>query len=185
VIYLGVRLSPQELASQEVQSALLELHSSAVVDANTAEADRRAVRALAAKGLDVESGGLGGAAGDRSMPSAPWALALSDTRSAEQLSYICGRTVGVLVPDRSISIFDLVDTGSAHLMMVIPDATLPIAPGGPFPRPVLAVPQLQAGQIYVVEGLKVTPVHLLDLLSNLRAQLSSDGLASAPFSRLQ
>ncbi len=185
VIYLGVRLSPQELANRGVQSALLGLHSSAVVDANSAEADRWTIRALGAKGLDVESGGLGGAAEGRSGPHAPWALALSDTRSAQQLSGICGRTVGVLVPDRSISIFDLVDTSSAHLMMVIPNATLPIAPGGPFPRQVLAVPTLQAGQIYVVEGLKVTPVHLLDLLSNLRAQLSSDGLASAPFSRLQ
>ncbi len=185
VIYLGVRLSPQELANRGVQSALLGLHSSAVVDANSAEADRWTIRALGAKGLDVESGGLGGAAEGRSGPHAPWALALSDTRSAQQLSGICGRTVGVLVPDRSISIFDLVDTSSAHLMMVIPNATLPIAPGGPFPRQVLAVPTLQAGQIYVVEGLKVTPVHLLDLLSNLRAQLSSDSLASAPFSRLQ
>jgi len=185
VVYLGVRLSPEELASRDVQSALLALHSSAVVDANSAEADGRAVRALAAKGLDVESGGLGGAAKGRGGPHAPWALAFSDTRSAQQLSAICGRTVGVLVPDRSISIFDLVDTSSAHLMMVIPDATLPIAPGGPFPRQVLAVPQLQAGQIYVVEGLKVTPVHLADLLSNVRAQLSSDGLASAPFSGLQ
>ncbi len=185
VIYLGVRLSPQELANRGVQSALLGLHSSAVVDANSAEADRWTIRALGAKGLDVESGGLGGAAEGRSGPHAPWALALSDTRSAQQLSGICGRTVGVLVPDRSISIFDLVDTSSAHLMMVIPNATLPIAPGGPFPRQVLAVPTLQAGQIYVVEGLKVTPQHLLDLLSNVRAQLSSDGLASAPFSRLQ
>jgi hypothetical protein len=182
VIYLGVRLSPQELASREVQTALLGLHSSAVVDASSAMADRRAVRALAEKGLDVESGG---AAGARSGPRAPWALALSDARSAQQLSAICGRTVGALVPDRSISIFDLVDTSSAHLMMVIPNATLPMAPGGPFPRQVLAVPQLQAGQIYVVEGLKVTAVRLIYLLSNVRAQLTSDGLVSAPFSRLQ
>jgi UDP-N-acetylglucosamine:LPS N-acetylglucosamine transferase len=185
VIYLGVRLSPQELASREVQTALLGLHSSAVVDASSAEVDRQAVRALAAKGLDVESGGLGGAAADPNGPRAPWALALSDTRSAQQLSAICGRTVGVLVPDRSISIFDLVDTSSAHLMMVVPNATLPISPGGPFPRQVLAVPRLQAGQIYVVEGLNVTPMDLIDLLSNVRAQLSIDGLVSSPFSRLQ
>ena len=115
----------------------------------------------------------------------PWALALSDPRSAQQLSAISGRTVGALVPDRSIIIFDVVDARSAHLMMVIPDATLPIARGGPFPRQVLAVPQLQARQIYAVEGLKVTPVPLVDLLSNVRAQLSSDDLVSAPFSRLQ
>jgi UDP-N-acetylglucosamine:LPS N-acetylglucosamine transferase len=185
VIYLGVRLSPQDLASRAVRSALLELHGSAVVDADSAEADRSAVRALASEGLDVESGGLGEAAGARGGPQAPWALALSDTRSARQLSAICGRAVGVLVPDRSISIFDLVDTSSAHLMMVIANATLPVAPGGPFPRQVLAVPHLQAGQIYVVEGLKITPVHLVGLLSNVRAQLASDDLVSAPFSRLQ
>ena len=46
-------------------------------------------------------------------------------------------------------------------------------------------PLSDAGQIYVVEGLKVTPVHLIYLLSNVRAQLSTDGLVSAPFSRLQ
>lgn len=185
VIYLGVRLSPEELSNAEVQAALLRLHSSAVIDMNSAEADPGAVRTLARKGLDVESGGLSAAAGDRGEPRTPWAQALSDSRSAQQLSAISGRPVEALVPDRMISIFDLVDLSSAHLMMVLPNTRLPIAPSGPFPREQLAVPQLQAGQIYVVEGLKVTPVQLVDLLSNLRTQLTSDSLASAPFSELQ
>ena len=89
MIYLGVRLSPQELASREVQSALLELHSSAVVDANSAEADRKAVRALAAKGLDVESGGLGGAAGgpqQAQLPPGRWLFQTHDRPSSSPLS---------------------------------------------------------------------------------------------------
>jgi hypothetical protein len=183
VIYLGVRLSPAELSDSLVRSALGELHGSAVVDASSAEADRDAVRALAAKGLDLESGGLGTSASGHSDP--PWAAAQSDSRSAQQLSDICGQTVGALVPDRSISIFDLVDASSAHLMMVIPNSTLPIAPSGPFPRQDLALPQLQADQIYLVDGLKVSPVQLVALLGNLRTELSNDDLASAPFSRLQ
>ena len=185
VIYLGVRLSPAELSDSLVRSALANLHGSAVVDASSAEADRDAVRALAAKGLDLESGGLGTSASGHSDALAPWAVAQSDSRSAQELSDICGQTVGALVPDRSISIFDLVDASSAHLMMVIPNSTLPIAPSGPFPRQDLALPQLQAGQIYLVEGLKVSPVQLVELLGNLRTQLFTDDLASAPFSRLQ
>ena len=71
-------------------------------------------------------------------------------------------------------------------MMVIPDATLPIAPGGPFPRQVLAVPTAPGRANLRRRGPEGHACYTsLDLLGNLRAQLSSDGLASAPFSRLQ
>ena len=84
------------------------------------------------------------------------------------------------MPDRSISAFDLVDASSAHLMMVIPDATLPVPPSGPFPEQELALPQLQGDHIYVVNGLHVTVTQLSVLLQNIDAQLAGERLKSAP-----
>jgi hypothetical protein len=93
--------------------------------------------------------------------------------------------VGALCPDRSINAFDLVDASSAHLMMVVPNVNLPLAPNGPFPRQELGVPLMQSGHIYVINGLLVTPAQLTTLLGNVRGQLSSQHLASVSFSWLE
>jgi processive 1,2-diacylglycerol beta-glucosyltransferase len=185
VVFLGVRLSSAELTSPAVQSAVARLDASAVVDVNTASATRHAVRALAGQGIDLESGGLGDGPRAADEPGAPWALARSDSKSVAVLSTLSGQPVSALVPDRSISAFDLVDASSDHLMMVIPDTTLPVPPSGPFPEQQLALPQLQGDHIYVVNGLHVTVTQLAVLLQNVEAQLAGARLRSAPFSRLQ
>jgi processive 1,2-diacylglycerol beta-glucosyltransferase len=185
VVYLGVRLSSAELSSAVVQTAVARLDASAVVDVNTANVTRHAVRTLATKGIDLESGGLGDGPRAADEPGAPWALARSDSQSVEVLSGLAGQPVDALVPDRSISAFDLVDASSAHLMMVIPDTTLPVPPSGPFPEQELALPQLQGDHIYVVNGLHVSVPQLAVLLQNVEAQLAGERLTSAPFSRLQ
>ncbi len=119
-----------------------------------------------------------------SQPS-PWTLALSDSKSVQVLSVLAGVPVSVLVPNRSISAFDLVDASAAHVLMVVPNATMPVPPSGPFPREDLGLPALQGDQIYLVNGLRVSPRQLVVLLSNLEAQLAGVGLSSAPFSYLQ
>jgi processive 1,2-diacylglycerol beta-glucosyltransferase len=185
VIYLGVRLSTQELPDPSVQTALARLNASAVVDVNTADARRDALKALASKGVDLESGGLSDVPGASDEPVAPWAVARSDSQSVQVLSGMAGVPVNALVPDRSISAFDLVDASAAHLLMVVPDTTMPVPPSGPFPQQELALPKLQGDQIYLVNGLRVTSGQLVVLLSNLEAQLSGIGLSSAPLSHLQ
>jgi processive 1,2-diacylglycerol beta-glucosyltransferase len=185
VVYLGVRLSSAELSSSVVQADVAHLDASAVVDVNTANVTRHALRALVTKGVDLESGGLGDGPRAADEPGAPWALALSDSESVQMLSVLAGQPVGALVPDRSISAFDLVDAGSAHLMMVVPNATLPVPPSGPFPEQELALPLLQGDHIYVVNGLHLTVTQLSVLLNNIEAQLVGQRLTSAPFSRLQ
>jgi processive 1,2-diacylglycerol beta-glucosyltransferase len=185
VVYLGVRLSSQELPNAAVQGALERLDASAVVDVNTADGRPQALRSLADRGVDLESGGLADSPGASDEPVAPWTLARSDSQSVQVLSVLAGVPVNVLVPDRSISAFDLVDASAAHLLMVVPDATMPVAPSGPFPQEQLGLPALQGEHIYLVNGLRVTPVQLVVLLSNLEAQLAGIGLSSAPFSDLQ
>jgi hypothetical protein len=165
-IYLGARLGPAELVDPVVRQDLVALDASAVVDENTAMSALGAVHALLNKGIDVESGGT--AAGP-----------------AQVLSQLVHQPVNALCPDRSISAFDLVDASSAHLMMVVPNVTLPLAPSGPFPRQELGVPLMQSGHIYVVNGLLFTPAQLTTLLDNVRAQLASQQLGSVSFSWLQ
>ena len=185
VVYLGVRLSSRELPDPAIQVALAHLDATAVVDVNTADGRRQALKTLAHSGVDLESGGLAAGPGASDEPTAPWTLARSDSRSVQVLSGLAGVPVNVLVPDRSISAFDLVDASAAHLLMVVPDATMPVPPSGPFPQEELGLPPLQGDQVYLVNGLRVTPPELVVLLSNLEAQLAGVGLSSAPLSDLQ
>ena len=184
-IYLGARLGPAELVDPVVRQDLVALDASAVVDENTAMSALGAVHALLNKGIDVESGGTAAGPAALARSGAPWSQALSDSQSAQVLSQLVHQPVNALCPDRSISAFDLVDASSAHLMMVVPNVTLPLAPSGPFPRQELGVPLMQSGHIYVVNGLLFTPAQLTTLLDNVRAQLASQQLGSVSFSWLQ
>jgi UDP-N-acetylglucosamine:LPS N-acetylglucosamine transferase len=184
-VYLGVRLGPAELVNPVVRQDLATLDASAVVDVNSAKTAPGAVRALLLKGIDVESGGVASGPAAPGEPRAPWSQALSDSRSVQVLSDLVHQPVGALCPNRSISAFDLVDASSAHLKVVVPNVTLPVAPSGPFPRQELGVPLMQSGHIYVVNGLGVTPAQLGTLLGNVRAQLSSQHLASVSYSWLE
>ena len=123
--------------------------------------------------------------GTRHLERVPWAQALSDSRSVQLLSDLVHQPVGVLCPNRTISAFDLVDASSARVMMVVPNVTLPVAPSGPWPRQQLAVPLMQSGHIYVINGLRATPAQLTTVLGNVRAQLSDQHLASVSYSWLQ
>jgi hypothetical protein len=163
----------------------MALNASAVVDVNSAKTALGAVRALASKGVDVESGGVAAGPAAPGEPRAPWDQALYDSRSVQVLSALVHQPIWALCPNRSISAFDLVDASSAHLMMVVPNLTLPVAPRGPFPQQELAVPLMRSGHIYVVNGLRVTPDQLTTLLQNVRAQLSNQHLDSVSFSWLE
>jgi processive 1,2-diacylglycerol beta-glucosyltransferase len=184
-IFLGVRLGTQELPSPSVQEALVRLGGSAVVGVGAAELEPSAVRSVAARGIDVECGGLGDGPGVTGRPVAPWALARTDSQSVQVLSIVTGQPVAGLVPDHSLSAFDLVVASSAHIMMVVPNTVLPVAPSGPFPQQELALPRLQAGQIYIVNGQLFSSSQLVVLLDSLGTQLAGQHLTSAPLSGLQ
>lgn len=185
VIYLGVRLSPFEVGDTPVQRALKTLHASAVVDIATAELTPAAVRQLTRQGIGVESGGSGASQGAPGSSSAPWAVAQADSASVHALSALSGQPVAALVPDRSISAFDLVDASSGNFKVVLPDYNLPAAPSGPFPRDELVVPRLEGGQIYLIDGRSLSAKQLVVLLGSLQAQEAAQHFAGAPLSWLQ
>jgi UDP-N-acetylglucosamine:LPS N-acetylglucosamine transferase len=184
-VYLGVRLGPRELSDPVVQAQLAGLSATAVVEVSAAETERAALQSLVARRVSVESGGFYYGHERHGGPYAPWSIAQRDTRSVQELSALVGRPVGIFVPDRSLSAFDLVDASSEHVVMVVPNTTLPVAPSGPFPRQQLALPLLQGGRIYVVEGQRLRPDQLVVLLGGLRSELAGQHLVSAPLSVLQ
>ncbi|HMK96880.1 MAG TPA: hypothetical protein VK425_04985, partial [Acidimicrobiales bacterium] len=184
-VYLGVRLNRAELSSSVVEQDLRALHASAVLEVSTARLEGAEVHRWVAAGISLESGGVGFQRGAVGAPVAPWSVARMDSQSVHVLSTLAGCSVAALVPDRSISAFDLVDASSAHVKMVVPNTTLPVPPSGPFPQSDIAVPELQSGHVYVVDGRKITPLQLTVLLGELGSQLRSQRLPSAPLSGLQ
>jgi len=184
-VFIGARLSPPEVADPGVRLALGRLDASAVVDAGTAEQQPGAVRSLAASGVDLSSGGLDVAPRGPGIPAAPWALAAADVSSAERLAQIAGQPVTALVPDHSLSAFDLVDASSHHLITVVPDVNLPQPPSGPYPREAFEVAPLSSGLIYLVNGTEMAAPQLELLLDELGGELGSQHLVGFPLSALQ
>jgi hypothetical protein len=78
-----------------------------------------------------------------------------------------------------------VDASADHVMMIVPNTTLPVASSGPYPRQELALPRMQADHIYVVNGQVMDCEQLVTILDSLRAQLAGDGLALAPLDGLR
>jgi hypothetical protein len=185
IVYVGARLSPAEIADPAVQASLARLHASAVVDLATAELVPLFVQELTAKDVGVESGGASYDQGQAGTPTAPWALAQSDSASVHALSVLSGQPVAALVPDRTLSAFDLVDAGSGNFKVVVPGFTLPAAPRGPYPRDQLEVPRLKGGDVYVVDGFQMTPAQLVVLLGLLESQEAAQHLAGGPLSWLR
>jgi UDP-N-acetylglucosamine:LPS N-acetylglucosamine transferase len=185
VVYVGARLTPKELLDPSVEAALARLHASAVVDLATAEEVPGAVRQLTARDVSVESGGASYGTPGAPTPTAPWAVAQSDSASVHSLSGLSGQPVDALVPDRSLSAFDLVDAGSGNFKVVVPGWTIPAAPKGPYPRDELLVPKLKGGGVYLVDGFNLRSFQLVMLLGSLGAQESAQHLTGAPLSWLR
>jgi len=183
VVYVGVRLGPSEVGNLAVVHELARLHASAVIGLTTAETVPGAVRALTLHGVGVESGGAVYDPGRSGEPSTPWAMAQFDSRSVQVLSALSGQPVAALVPDRSLSAFDLVD--AANFNVVLGDRSLPAAPVGPYPQDVLVVPKLQRGEIYLVDGRQLGAGQLVLLLEQLADQEAAQHLRGAPLSWLR
>ena len=58
-VYLGVRLTADELASPRIRARLDRMHATAIIDATTARAAERPIRLLVAREIDVGNGGWG------------------------------------------------------------------------------------------------------------------------------
>jgi processive 1,2-diacylglycerol beta-glucosyltransferase len=175
--YVGVRLDAAELADPATRAVLVRLDLTAVVDEQTAEHDPAAMRALGRSDVDVANGGRGEVrdkAGQLDRP-AQWNRAQDDVDAGRQVGRLLGRPVTEFVPGRRVDAFDLMDSGSAHTPVVVPDHVW---------SALSDVEALTGGDIYLLNGLDTTPAQLNDLLDRLQTALDASHLMAVPFNAL-
>lgn len=175
VAYVGVRLSAAEVADAHVRSELLRLDATAIVDDETVRQAAPMVRALVSDGVTIANGGLGRVGGVRD-PDLPWDQAASDSRAGGQISELIDTPIRQDVPGRRLNAWDLVDSSHAHRSLVVPNHVLHCDWSSSI--------HLAARNIYVVDGIGVTPAQLTTYLERLQASLASAELIAEPLASL-
>lgn len=160
VAYLGVRVSPAELADPQVLQALTALQPTVIITARGAFDAPDAVRQLAAAGVDVATGGRG-------RPRPGVLTEHVDVASAGAIVRATGVRPSAYVPSRPVDALDLLWASRRHLTIVVPQHTF---------EPGHNQPALTAGQRYVVDGLESTPEELTALISGLNASAAGRGM---------
>lgn len=183
VAYVGVRLDAAQLSSAAVADELRLLGVSAVIDWSTATRDKAAVRRLVAAGVDVESGGQGTWLLPDGQPVDPalWTQASRDATSGVLLSKLIGKPVRFLVPGSGVNAFDLIDTGRAHLQLVVAELQIRAATAV---SPTAVQPVPTAGEIVLVNGKGATPGQLVASLRALGGDLAAASLSALPLGAL-
>jgi processive 1,2-diacylglycerol beta-glucosyltransferase len=153
--YVGVRLSPAELADPTVQTTLAADRVTAVVSGRMASQYPDAMAGLESAGVDVANGGWGGKGGFR------WSRAHSDVvRSAHAIQAATNERTRLFVPARPVDGFDLASAQlSRERIVVATDADTTTLSGLPSMRP---------GGIYVIDARRLQPRQLLALLAGLQ-----------------
>jgi len=152
--YVGVRLSPQELADPLIQTSLASDGVTAVVSGMMASQQPAAIAGLQTAGVDVANGGWGGKWGFR------WSRAHSDlVKSAQAIQAATNQRTRLFVPARPVDGFDLASAQFSRERIVLANDTDTLTQSG--------LPPLRAGGIYVIDGRRLQPRDLLRLLADL------------------
>ena len=175
VAYVGVRLTAAEVADPTVVAELRRLDATAIVDDATVQQAAPMVRSLVSDGVTIANGGLGRMRGDRD-PDLPWDQAARDSRAGGQISELIDTPIRQDVPGRRLNAWDLVDSSHAHRALVVPNHILHCAWHANI--------RLAARNIYVVDGIGVTPIQLTGYLQRLQASLATAQLTAEPLASL-
>jgi processive 1,2-diacylglycerol beta-glucosyltransferase len=152
--YVGVRLSPDELADPRIQAALAAERVTAVVSGRMAAEQPDAMAGLQTAGVDVANGGWGGKWGFR------WSRAHSDVvRSAHAIQAATNERTRLFVPARPVDGFDLASAQLSRERIVVASDSDAVTVSG--------LPSMRAGGIYVIDGRRLQPADLLRLLAQL------------------
>lgn len=178
VAYIGVRLTAQEVSDPTVTEALRQLGATAVVDDATAQAAPSAVRNLISDGIPLASGGAGPEAASGHGDGFPWDQATLDADAVHQISALIDLPITQSVPGRQLNAWDLVAFSDAHTSLVVPNHILWAR------NPITSPLQLQAREIYLVDGSGASPGQVVTYLKLIRSALKQAGLDSAPLGML-
>lgn len=160
VAYLGVRVTPEELADPQVRHTLTSLGATVIITGRDALSQPDAVRELAAAKVDVATGGRG-------RPRPGMLTEHVDVASAGAIVRATGVRPSAYVPSRPVDALDLLWASRGHLTIVVPQHTLE---PGRYP------PVLIPGQRYVIDGRESTPQEFLGMLGAVRSSASLRGM---------
>lgn len=170
-VYVGVRLTPDQLQSPMIQRQLAVAHVTAIVDGHTAHAVPVSLRALVARGVDVGNGGWGKGRPFRYLRAQTDVAKTGDLIRAE-----AGVKPHEFVPERRLDAFDQLWGHRRGQKLVEPDAVF---------KPERLPAALRDRKVYVLDGRDRDPTSLRVALADFQSALDRVGLTSSPLAELR
>ncbi|HWW45252.1 MAG TPA: hypothetical protein VN180_09290, partial [Acidimicrobiia bacterium] len=167
-VYLGVRLTADELHNPTVLSEIEAVHATVIVDGRTAQTSATALAAVVSNGVDLANGGMGTHA------SLPWTRAANDCRRASAIiAHVAHIRPTEFVPGRGFNGFDQIycRTGTYKAKLVLANLTF---------RVHHLPARLRSRRIYLLDGRGGQPSAIESTLSSFEQRLDSSGYQSRP-----
>jgi UDP-N-acetylglucosamine:LPS N-acetylglucosamine transferase len=167
-VYLGVRLTADELHNPTVLSDIEAVHATVIVDGRTAQTSATALAAVVSDGVDLANGGMGTHA------SLPWTRAANDCRRASAIiAHAAHIKPTEFVPGRGFNGFDQIycRTGTYKAKLVLANLTF---------RVHHLPARLRSRRIYLLDGRGGQPSAIESTLSSFEQRLDSSGYQSRP-----
>jgi processive 1,2-diacylglycerol beta-glucosyltransferase len=170
-VFLGVRLTADELASPRVRARLDRMHATAIIDATTARLSERPIRLLAAEEIDVGNGGWGN--GRVFRPLRAQADVISTTDLIKKTADV---KIHEFVPERRFDAFDQLLARRRGQKLVAADHVI---------RPESVPHGLRDRAVYVIDGRGRDAAQVESALAAFQVELHQDGYTSGPLSELR
>ena len=170
-VYLGVRLTADELASPRIRAHLDGMHATAIIDATTARLSERPIRLLVAEEIDVGNGGWG--QGRAFRPLRAQADVISTTDLIRKTADV---KIREFVPERRFDAFDQLLARRRGQKLVAADHVI---------RPEAVPHGLRDHAVYVIDGRGRDASQVEAALEAFQVELRHDGLTSGPLSELR
>jgi hypothetical protein len=170
-VYLGVRLTADELASPRIRARLDRMHATAIIDATTAKQAEGPIRLLVARSVDVGNGGWG--QGRVFRPLRAQADVISTTDLIKKTADV---KIREFVPERRFDAFDQLFARRRGQKLVAADHVI---------RPESVPDGLRDRAVYVIDGRNRDAAQVESALRAFQAELRQGGLTSGPLSELR
>jgi UDP-N-acetylglucosamine:LPS N-acetylglucosamine transferase len=170
-VFVGVRLTAEQLRHRGVRDAVDRLEGTAIVDGQTARAASVGLRRLVASGVDLGNGGWG-----KGRPFRYLRAQTDVAKSGDTIRALTGVKVREFVPERRIDAFDQMWGHRRGQKLVEPDAVF---------KPEQPPVTLRERRVYVLDGRERDATAVEVALRELRARCRSERLSIVPLSQLR